>query len=69
MPFLFRTWGHAALLINSGGSLSIPVMLVHSMRLNLSLEFRYFEPLTISALNTYVLLAKALKKKLVSSAL
>ena len=61
-PFVFRTWGHAALLIISGGSLSVPVMLVHSMILNLSLELRYFEPLTVSALIAYVLLARACRR-------
>ena len=68
IPFLFRAWGHEALLIISGGSLFV-VMLLYSMRLNLSLELRYFEPLTVSALNAYILLARALQKKLVSFAL
>ena len=57
--FLFRAWGHAALPIISGGSLSVPVMFVHSIKLNLSLEFRYLEPHTVSALNVYVLSARA----------
>ena len=69
IPFLFRVAGLAALPIRCGGNLSLPVMFVHYMRFNLSLELRISGTMYNFITKSISSIGKSLAKKAGSSAL